>query len=409
VAAVAGWYLWHGQGSGPTNPPSVATGGAGARANGPAVAAVDHAQSALELLSAARVAFAGQKQLPRPDAELKGDSALELYVQALAFDPKNEEARDGVRRLFNLARTRMQSDLAAGRFDDTARLLELFHKAGMESEATAGIEAEVASARPRWLATQVRDTIASGDVAAAEQALAQLATSGADPAVLQDLQKALEAKRQDAQLGELAGGVRAALAAGNLLEPLADNARTRLQAMRQVNRTHPVTLAAQHDYAAALLARATEASHGQQFDAAQRYIAAAADVATPTEIADARRQVQADVDLAAQRAAAATTAAPASGNAAPPARPSILNARTTRPLSVTYPAQALADKVTGYVVVEFTLQGDGRARDISVVESQPAGVFDQAAIDGVARGRFDVAALGPDHKPQRARIRVSFK
>jgi TonB family protein len=409
IAAGGAWYFLH------TRAPRAVTPDTGPRAAAGATTQADStaqaARSALELLSAARIAFANQRQLPRPDAEFKGDSALELYVQALAIEPNNEEARDGVRRVYNVARTRIQSDLATGRFDEISRLLELFHAAGMEAEATAGIEAEIAAAKPRWLAAQVQETIASGDIPAAEQALAQLATTGADPAVLQDLQKALDTRRQDVQLQDMANGVHAAITAGNLFEPLADNARTRVQAMRQINRTHATTLAAQHEYAAALLARAQDASRAQQFDAAQRYLAAASDVAATGELADARRQLQADMDLAAQRASAAAAAASpsASGIGTAGATPAIINAHPTRPLSAVFPQQALAAKVTGYVVVEFTLRADGRAADIAVVESQPKGVFDRSAIDGVAKGRFDTSALGPERKPQRARIRMSFK
>jgi protein TonB len=87
----------------------------------------------------------------------------------------------------------------------------------------------------------------------------------------------------------------------------------------------------------------------------------------------------------------------------------MINAHATRPLSVAFPAQALAQNITGFVVVEFTLKPDGRATDLRVVESQPAGVFDKSALSGVASGRFDTSALGPDRKPRRARIRVSFK
>jgi TonB family protein len=411
VAAGGAWYYFYGRT--PHAATLVAGTGTGTAtgAGSPAAAEGQPARSALELLSAARVAFASQRQLPRPDAEPKGDSALELYLQALAIEPKNEEARDGVRRLFNVARARIQSDLAGGRFDETARLLELFHAAGMETEATAGIEAEIATARRRWLAAQVQATIASGDIPAAEQALAQLATSGADAAVLQDLQKALEVRRQDVQLAGMADAVHAAITAGNLFEPLADNARTRVQAMRQINRTHATTLAAQKEYAAAVFARAQDASHAQQFDAAQRFLAAASDVVAPGELADARRQLQADMDLAAQRAAvaAAVTSQGAAGGSTAAATPAIINAHAARPLSAVYPPQALADKLTGYVIVEFTLKPDGRAADIAVVESQPTGVFDKSAIDGVARGRFDTSALGPERKPHRARIRMSFK
>jgi len=52
-------------------------------------------QSVLELLSAARIAFRDQKLLlPRPDGELRGDSALELYTQVISQDPGNDEAQE---------------------------------------------------------------------------------------------------------------------------------------------------------------------------------------------------------------------------------------------------------------------------------------------------------------------------
>ena len=405
LLAGGAWYLLRDRGVVPATPVGASAGRGGAQPAAP------RARSALELLSAARIAFNGQRQLPRADAEPRGDSALELYVQALGIDPRNEEARDGVRRLFNLARPRIQADVTQGHFDDATRLLELFRASGVEDQAVAGFDGELASARPHWLATQVQAAITAGDIPAAEQGLAQLATTGADPAVLQPLQLALEARRQDVQLTGMADAVHAAVGAGNLLEPLADNARTRVQAMRQISRTHAATLAAQHEYATALLARAEDAARAQQFDAAQRYLAAAADVATPEELAAGRRQLQSESDAAAQRAAAAASPPPATAttSAAAVAAPAIISAHATRPLSVAYPAQAMAQKTTGYVVVEFMLRADGRAYDAKVVESQPAGVFDRSALAGVAGGRFDTSGLGPDRKPQRARIRLSFK
>ena len=421
LMAAGGWYLLHGRGAAPTPTPSPSSSPspspsptsappvAGAATVAAAAGDPAPSRSALELLSAARVAFSGQRQLPRPEAELKGDSALELYVQALGIDPRSEEARDGVQRLFNLARPRIQADIAAGRFDETARLLDLFRASGVDNATVAGFEGELAAARPRWLVAQVQDAIGAGDIPAAEQALAQLATSGADPAVLQPLQEALETRRQDAQLSAMADAVHAAIGAGNLFEPLADNARTQVQTMRQLNRTHPVTLAAQHEYAAALLARAQDAAGAQQFDAAQRYLAAAGDVAAPEDLAAGRRLLQSEIDAAARRAAPAASVPPAPTTVATPAAPAFINARATRPLSVTYPAQALEQKISGYVVVEFMLRADGRAYDARVVESEPAGVFDRPALAGVANGRFDTSALGPDRKPQRARLRVSFR
>jgi TonB family protein len=66
-------------------------------------------------------------------------------------------------------------------------------------------------------------------------------------------------------------------------------------------------------------------------------------------------------------------------------------------------------KLTGSVVVEFTLQADGRASDVTVVEATAPGVFDRTATAAVARGRFDVSVLGASRQPQRARIKLNFQ
>ena len=65
------------------------------------------------------MAFRDQDRLlPRSDGSKRGDSALELYAEVLAQDAENDEARDGIRRLFSVARSRMQTDLNAGRLED---------------------------------------------------------------------------------------------------------------------------------------------------------------------------------------------------------------------------------------------------------------------------------------------------
>ncbi|HTY50258.1 MAG TPA: energy transducer TonB [Steroidobacteraceae bacterium] len=379
-------------------------------------------QSVADLLSAARIAFHDQRELPRPDAEPHGDSALELYTQVMAADPGNEEAADGIRRLFSIGKARIQGDLAAGRLEDAARLVALFRAAGIDAGALQDSEAAIAAARPRLLAAHAQELIAAGDFAAAEQALVQLTALGADRAVTQDLRRRIDAARDaarlDRQLAGMAAQVQAAIDAGALLQPADDNARTRLQAMRNLARSHPQTLSAQHAVQAALLARAAAAAQQQQFDAAQRLLAAAADLGTAADVSAAKRQLQAAMDQAAQRAAASAAAAraqaaaarPAAGVApAPQARPApapgYIAARTVQPLQVDYPDSA--QNLRGSVTLEFTLRPDGRAAAVRVITATPAGIFDRAAIDAVLGGHFDTQQL--DGQARRARIKINFK
>jgi protein TonB len=52
-----------------------------------------------------------------------------------------------------------------------------------------------------------------------------------------------------------------------------------------------------------------------------------------------------------------------------------------------YPPEAVAQKLEGRVVLEFTITAQGTTKDISVVESS-APVFEQSAIAAVSRWRY---------------------
>ncbi len=75
-----------------------------------------------------------------------------------------------------------------------------------------------------------------------------------------------------------------------------------------------------------------------------------------------------------------------------------------------YPKTALAQHLTGSVVLEYTVDTDGGTRDIHVVEATPPGVFDQSALNAVkhwhyAPPRLDGAAV---EVPVRTRMRFEL-
>ena len=53
-----------------------------------------------------------------------------------------------------------------------------------------------------------------------------------------------------------------------------------------------------------------------------------------------------------------------------------------------YPSRALALKAEGQVLVEFVVTEAGTVRDALVVESEPRGIFDQAALEAVAKFKY---------------------
>ncbi|MGH8253781.1 MAG: energy transducer TonB [Steroidobacteraceae bacterium] len=384
-------------------------------ASAPAVAPAAAApkRTLFELLSDARVAFReGKALLPRNDEAARGDSALELYTQALALDPQNEEARDGLHRLFAVARTRIQSDLSAGKLDEAGHLLAAFRNAGISPEELAAQESAIAAARPRWLVAQTHAAIASGDTATATHLMSQLAAGNSDRSVLADLHRQLEAATTHRSLAEMGARVRASIASGALLNPEPDSAQSRLQAMQQADRTDPLTLSAQRELQAALLARVRNASRAGQFEQAQQLLASAADFGNSSELGASRKQLQEDMQAAQGRAAAAATAARQAQQqpaATDTATAEFIRAKPLKPMSTSYPQQAYDAHIHGYVIVEFMLSPKGKAIDPHVVEADPPKTFDAAALEAVRSGRYDTSALADASTAQRARIRISFK
>ena len=53
-----------------------------------------------------------------------------------------------------------------------------------------------------------------------------------------------------------------------------------------------------------------------------------------------------------------------------------------------YPRRALRNGVEGYVIVSFTVMPDGSVKDPRVIEANPPGVFDQAAIGAVLKFKY---------------------
>ena len=58
-----------------------------------------------------------------------------------------------------------------------------------------------------------------------------------------------------------------------------------------------------------------------------------------------------------------------------------------------YPRAALEDNVSGEVRVRITVDAKGKVTDTVILESAPAGVFDDAALAAVRRWRFKPAEV----------------
>lgn len=74
-----------------------------------------------------------------------------------------------------------------------------------------------------------------------------------------------------------------------------------------------------------------------------------------------------------------------------------------------YPVRARAKNVTGHVTLSLLVEADGTVDDLKVLESQPPGVFDEAAMAAVRQWRFTPATYEGRPVSVRARQTLRFE
>lgn len=74
-----------------------------------------------------------------------------------------------------------------------------------------------------------------------------------------------------------------------------------------------------------------------------------------------------------------------------------------------YPHSAQLFCLTGWVKTRFTIDAEGRSRDLEVVESQPGGVFEEATLEAISRWRFVPACREGRVTPREAFQTIDFQ
>ncbi len=342
-------------------------------------------------------------------AEPAGSNAIESFRAVLAKDPANPAALAGLTRTADLLLVEAEFALldanlaAAANTLDAARVaspqhprLEQFSARLAEerarllapsrpARATQPADAALAAAPPARLDREAqfaraisssRDAISRNQTAQAASLIAGAAELGVDPMAVEQLQAQLDALRAAMEREEHARLLALAnqrLAQGRLIEPAGDSAQHYLDLLRASN----PEFAGVADTAALLgerlLAEARRYRADGRTPEADTLIAAAAGFVPEEQL----------------RAARAGTPAPAGrspGAAGLQPESALVRIAYTPP---TYPSRAAARGIEGWVDVEFTVGADGRPRDARVVNANPRAVFDSAALEAIARWRYE--------------------
>ena len=74
-----------------------------------------------------------------------------------------------------------------------------------------------------------------------------------------------------------------------------------------------------------------------------------------------------------------------------------------------YPATAVEQRISGKVVLIVAIDANGEPTSVQVEQSEPAGVFDAAAVAAARQWKFSPAFEGGEPVPSRVRVPVEFR
>jgi periplasmic protein TonB len=331
----------------------------------------DRAQSLLE---------AAQKDALLPPAQLA----------QLSKDLDNKRRSATIGRLVAGAEARLSSGRLVTPSGDSAKeSIASLKDAGASNELVNRLNNDL---NQRLLAA-ARDAAAKGDQAGMQANLNAARDNGVSAAALNAAQRDITAATQKQQrtnddIARYAKAAQERLASGSLLSPTNDSAVSNAERLRLLDVRNPVTVQVVRDVRARLVTEArSKVTSGRATEAAP--------------FIDAAESLGGDADLADLRAAVSTAQQAAATAAAAPKLPPL---KMTRPPRPKYPASAKG--VEGWVRVEFYVTPEGRTERVRVMSSEPAGLFDAAAISAMEGARFEEF---DSTEPRLAVQRIVFK
>jgi protein TonB len=245
-------------------------------------------------------------------------------------------------------------------------------EAGASNDLVGRLNADL---NQRLLAA-ARDAASRGDQAAVQANLTAARENGVSAAALNAAQRDITAAAQKQQrttddIARFAKAAQDRLAAGQLLTPANDSAVSNAERLRLLDVRNPTTVQVVKDVRTRLISEARARL------SANKPVEAAA-------FLDAAEGLGGDADLGELRAALASAQQAAVTAAAAPKLPPL---KMTRPPRPKYPSSAKG--VEGWVRVEFHVTPEGRTERVRVLSSEPAGLFDAAAISAMEDARFE--------------------
>jgi protein TonB len=359
----------------------------------------------LRLLDAAGVALS-QGRLVEPP----GRNAVELYRAVLARHPGDPIATHGIERIADQFVIEAEHALADNDLPGLAGAIDALRSVQPDHPRLADFTATLARERNRRTAAPRTPTVA--DVTAGHTLDVRAARSDAGR-----VQSFVQLASERMASGHLVGGADSAhayLFAGRRLDPADPGIRQGIQLLGALleNNARRELAAGHLDAASAWTHDAIALNHDRGALARLRSDLQAARLAGQREI----ELIPAAGSSADAAPAAISTvvlqpvATPAEPAAAPP--PTIVpesQLQRRRFRSPDYPERAVLQRLEGWIEIEFTVACDGTTREPRILAAEPAGVFDRATLDALARWRYEPVHSNGVPVDQRVAMRLHFE
>lgn len=276
------------------------------------------------------------------------DNARFFIESARALAPNDGTVRQAQRQLGESLVAQARAAIAAGNADDADKWIEAAGDSGVSRDDIVSLTGEARRAR----------------IAAHAESMAKLSQS-----------------------------FNQRLSQGRLVEPANDSAKFYLAQLVEADANHPSTRLAREALSARFLEEARGSIARHDYARARRWSGEARGAGAGEQDAAAIERNIAAAQESRQRANEIISAS---------------SLQQTRYIMPEYPTAARQRGTSGWVELVYTVRADGTVGDVTVSAAEPAGIFEQAAMNAVLKWRYEVIRRDGQPVEQRARVRVRF-
>ena len=255
----------------------------------PAASRAASSDAQLESLLARADEALGAGELTAP----AGASAADLYRAALGRNARDPRALNGLEQVIGRLLAAAEAQLRHGELDGAQALAEQARAIDPNHPRVAFLVAQIGAQREHAVLEKAQRAAAGGNVAGALAVLDGAAHGARRPTLVDEAREQLAQQQLDARVADYLSRGRDALSRAQLIAPAEDNARFYIESARALAPNDARVQEATQDLIARLESEARQALAASNPDAAQSWLAAAADAgADATALATLRLQLQ---------------------------------------------------------------------------------------------------------------------